>query len=135
MATSIHDIFSLCCLHLVPYLDGTRKYHPEEANSDPKGHACYVLTNMWILAKKKKKKKGQNKSTEVKMVHKSKSPSEDASVSLGREKIVIIVRGRKRRSRLDKGTERGRGEHGQVVGTGLKPQCPAQRMETGILGR
>jgi hypothetical protein len=35
---------------------GTRKYHPEQGNSDSKGHAWYVLTNQWILAKKKKKK-------------------------------------------------------------------------------
>jgi hypothetical protein len=30
-------------------MDGTRKY-PEWGNSDPKGHAWYVLTNKWILA-------------------------------------------------------------------------------------
>jgi hypothetical protein len=33
-------------------MDGTRKYHPELGNSDPKRHAWYVLTNKWILAKK-----------------------------------------------------------------------------------
>ena len=35
-------------------MDGTRKYHPVLGNSDPKGHAWYVLTNKRILAKKKK---------------------------------------------------------------------------------
>ena len=32
-------------------VDGTRKY-PEWGNSDPKGHAWYVLTDKCILAKK-----------------------------------------------------------------------------------
>ena len=36
-------------------MDGTRKYHPEGNNSDPKWHAWYVLTNKWILAKKQYK--------------------------------------------------------------------------------
>ena len=31
-------------------MDGTRKYYPEWGNSDPKGHAHYILTNKWILA-------------------------------------------------------------------------------------
>ena len=30
-------------------MDGTRKYHPELGNSDPKGHARCLLTNKWIL--------------------------------------------------------------------------------------
>ena len=29
-------------------MDGTRKYHPERGNPDPKGHACYVLNFKWI---------------------------------------------------------------------------------------
>jgi hypothetical protein len=29
-------------------MDGTRKYHPEQGNLDPKGHAWYVLTNKWV---------------------------------------------------------------------------------------
>jgi hypothetical protein len=29
-----------------------KKFHPEWHSSDPKGHAWYVLTNKWILAKK-----------------------------------------------------------------------------------
>jgi hypothetical protein len=32
--------------------DGTRKYHPEWSNPDPKGHAWYELVDKWILAKK-----------------------------------------------------------------------------------
>jgi hypothetical protein len=42
-------------------MDGTRKYHPEWGNSDPKGHAWYVFTNKWILAKKKKKRKKEKR--------------------------------------------------------------------------
>ena len=30
----------------------TKNYHPECHKSDPKGYARYVITNMWILAKK-----------------------------------------------------------------------------------
>jgi hypothetical protein len=37
-------------------MNGTRKYHPEWGNSDPKRHAWYVLTYKWILAKTKKEK-------------------------------------------------------------------------------
>jgi hypothetical protein len=33
-------------------MDGARKYHPESGNSDPKGHAWYVLTDRWLLAQK-----------------------------------------------------------------------------------
>jgi hypothetical protein len=33
-------------------MDGTRKYHPEQGNPDPKGHVWYVLTDKWILVKK-----------------------------------------------------------------------------------
>ena len=32
--------------------EGTKKYHPECHNSDPTGFAWYIITNMWILAKK-----------------------------------------------------------------------------------
>jgi hypothetical protein len=28
----------------------TRKYHPECGNPNPKGYACYALTDKWILA-------------------------------------------------------------------------------------
>jgi hypothetical protein len=31
-------------------MNGTRKYHIEQSNPDPKGHAWYVLTYKWILA-------------------------------------------------------------------------------------
>jgi hypothetical protein len=44
---------------------GTRNYHPEWGNSDPKGCTWYVLTNNWILAppkpNKQKQKTKQNK--------------------------------------------------------------------------
>jgi hypothetical protein len=32
-------------------MDGTRKYHPECGNPDPKGHSWYVITVKWVLAK------------------------------------------------------------------------------------
>jgi hypothetical protein len=41
-------------------MDGTRKYHPERSNSNPKEHAWYILTNEWILAKKKKVQNNQD---------------------------------------------------------------------------
>ena len=34
-------------------MDGTRKYHPDQGKSDPKG---YVLTNKWIFIPPPKKK-------------------------------------------------------------------------------
>jgi len=37
-------------------MDGTRKYHPEWGNSDPKGHEQHVFTK-WILVKKEKEKR------------------------------------------------------------------------------
>jgi hypothetical protein len=56
-----------------------------------------VLTNKWILAKKKKRKKKYRipkiQSTELKKVNKLKCPSEDASVPLGREKKAITSGG------------------------------------------
>jgi hypothetical protein len=33
-------------------MDGTRKYHPEWSNSDPKGQTWYVLTDTWMSAQK-----------------------------------------------------------------------------------
>jgi hypothetical protein len=68
-------------------VDGTRKYHPEWGNSDPKGHVWYVLINKWILEKKDRISKIQP--TELKKVNKLKGPSEDAPVPLGREKKAI----------------------------------------------
>jgi hypothetical protein len=54
-------------------MDGTRKFHPECGNSDPEGHAWYVLTNVWIVAKKEKEKKSTEyprQSTELKKLNK-----------------------------------------------------------------
>ena len=42
-------------------MDEARKYHPEWGNSDPKGHAWYVLINKWILDKNKVKQQQQNR--------------------------------------------------------------------------
>jgi hypothetical protein len=33
-------------------MDGTRKYHPELDNSNPKGHGWYLFTSKWILDEK-----------------------------------------------------------------------------------
>jgi hypothetical protein len=35
-------------------IDRPAKYHLQWGKSHPKGHAWYVLTNKWILAKEKK---------------------------------------------------------------------------------
>lgn len=65
-------------------MDKTRKYHLEYC-ADPKGHAQYVLTNKWIL-EKKKYKIPKIRSTELIKVNKLKGPSEGTSVPLGWEK-------------------------------------------------
>ena len=54
--------------------------------------------------------------TELEKINKLKSPSEDASISLGRERIVIIGVGKEGETLLGKWTRRGRGEHDQVLG-------------------
>ena len=61
--------------------------HPERGNPVPKGYACYILTNKWILTKKYRISKIQY--TELKKVNKPKCPSEDTSVPLGKEKKTI----------------------------------------------
>lgn len=76
---------------------GGTLYHTEWSNSDPEGHAWYILTNTRILEKQKQKTDKQKKnkipkiqSTELKKVNKLKGPSDDdASVPLGREKEVV----------------------------------------------
>jgi hypothetical protein len=66
-------------------MDGTRKYHPEWGNSDAKGHAWYVLTNKWILAKTKTKTK-QKPHTE----HTSYSPQNSkGSISWGAQVRIL----------------------------------------------
>jgi hypothetical protein len=74
-------------------MGGTRKYHPEWGNPETKGHAWYILTDKWILAKK----------NIIPMIHltehmkfnKKKGPSEDASIWLRMgKKIVMEGRGR-----------------------------------------
>jgi hypothetical protein len=117
-------------------MGGTRKYHPEWGNSDPKAHAWCVLTNKWILARKKKNNIPKIQSTELRKVNKLKGPNEDASVPLGREKKAT-TRGEGERNLRGKGNQGRVGEHGLVLdgGKGLKPLEPAERMETGSLGR
>ena len=48
-----------------------------------------MLTNKWILAKRKKYRIPQIQSTELKKINRVKGPSEDVSVLLGREKKTI----------------------------------------------
>ena len=96
-------------------IDGTRKYHPDWGNSEPKGHASYILTNKYILEKKKKDRIPIIQSTELSKVNQQKGPSQDYSVPHGREKKTITW---------------GRGET-----KGLKPWGLAERMETGNFRR
>jgi hypothetical protein len=32
-------------------MNGTKKYHPERGNTDPKEHTWYAVTNKWMLTK------------------------------------------------------------------------------------
>ena len=57
-------------------MDGTRHYHPERGNSDPKGHAWHIFTNKWILVIKKSRKP-KIQPTELKQVNKIKGQSEE----------------------------------------------------------
>ena len=52
-------------------MNGTRKYHPEPGNPDPKGHAWYILTYKWISAIK-------IRYTDPKKLNKKEGPSEKA---------------------------------------------------------
>ena len=108
-------------------MDGTRKYHPECGNSDPKGHAWYVLTNKWILAKKYRIHR--IKSTELKKVNKLKDPSEDGSIPLGREKKSNPREQRHGGSWVGKGLGGERNMINYWGKAGLKPWGPAERME------
>jgi hypothetical protein len=66
--------------------------HPDWGNSDPKGHAWYVLTDKCILDKMYWILRIQ--STKLRNVNKLKGPSEDVSVPLGREKQLQEQGGR-----------------------------------------
>ena len=70
-------------------MNGTRKYHPECGNPDPKENAWYVLTDKWILAIMYRITMIQ--STDLKNVSKPKGPSKDASIPLVREKKAIMA--------------------------------------------
>jgi hypothetical protein len=88
-------------------MDGTRKYYPEGGNSDPNGHACYVLTNMWILVTKSTDFPRQ--STEIQRVNKQKSPNEDTSIPLEMEKKAITGVGREGVPEQERGQGREEG--------------------------
>ena len=66
-------------------MDGTRKYHPERGNSDPKGHAWHLLTNKLILVKKYRISRTQF--TDLKTVN---NPKENAFIRPGKEKKAIL---------------------------------------------
>ena len=56
------------------------------SQAQKKGHAWYVLTNKWTIAKKKNYRIPKIQSIEIKKVNKLKGPSEVTLVPLGREK-------------------------------------------------
>jgi hypothetical protein len=66
----------------------TRQYHPGLGNSDPKRHACYVLSAKWILAKNYSIPMIQL--IDCVKLNKKEGPSEDASIPLRREKKRIM---------------------------------------------
>jgi hypothetical protein len=78
-------------------------------------------------------------STELKKVNKPKGPSEDTSISLEKEekkKKNNHRRQREGRIWLGEGTGREIWEHDQVLGRNRNEALkPAERMETGNLGR
>ena len=86
-------------------MDGTRKYHSE---LEPKGHAWYVLTNKWTLARKKCTEYPRY-SPQNSKVNRLKGPSEDTSIPLGREKKATT---RGKEGRELGGKEDGAGERG-----------------------
>ena len=70
-------------------------------------------------------------STDLKMVNKQKDSSEDASISLGREKKAItgmVVQGK---VSLGEGTGRGKGEHDQVLGVGVRNEAMKANKKNG----
>jgi hypothetical protein len=66
-------------------MDGTRKYHPERGNSDPKGQAWHLLTNKLIIVKKYRISRTQF--TDLKTVN---NPKENAFIRPGKEKKAIL---------------------------------------------
>jgi hypothetical protein len=116
-------------------MDGTRKYYPEWGNSGTKGHAWCILTNKWILARRKKYRIPRIPSTELKKFNKLKSQREDASIWLEREKKAITRGRREGGTCVGKETGTRRGKHDLIlgVGKGLKLWGTAERMKTDSL--
>jgi hypothetical protein len=116
-------------------MDGTRKYHPEWGNSDPKWHAWYILTNKWIL--EKKYRKPRIKPTEYMKCNKQKSLSGDASIlPRSRKKIFISDRGREG-AWWERGVGKEKGNSimcGGWVQRGEKSKGPKEWMEMCNLG-
>jgi hypothetical protein len=122
-------------------MDGNRKYHPEWGNSDPKGHAWYILTNKWMLAKNIFKKVQNTQD----IVHRTQKIQQAEVPKWGHlrpiwegESSKHKWEGRDLGGKVDGlGASRGgRVEPDLVLSEekGLKPWGPAERMETGNLG-
>jgi hypothetical protein len=94
-------------------MDGTRKYHPGQGNSDAKEHTWYVFTDKWILAHKFTMPMIQP--TDQMELRRMEDQGVDVSV-LHRVGTRMILGGGGRGTW--KGEKRGRKKGGQVSGTG-----------------
>jgi hypothetical protein len=92
-------------------MDGTRKYHPEWGNPDPKVHTWYILTYKWLLVIMYRIP--TTHSTGGNKLNKKDSPSQDAWVSL-RNGDRIIIGNRRRENWVREGMGCGIGVRDQV---------------------
>ena len=102
-------------------INGARKYHSEWCNLDPKGHAWYVLTDKWILAKKYRLLLIYP--TDPKKLNKKEGPSKDASIPLKKGNKIFMRCGER------EGFERERLQNQRWVNTIEKPRGPIEWME------
>ena len=77
----------------------------------------HVLTNNWILAKKKQYRIPRIQPTELKKVNRPKGPRENASTHLGGRRKESRRAGGREGTGWENGVGRGKGEHDQVWGT------------------
>jgi hypothetical protein len=85
----LKNIYSEICRQM----DGTRKYHPEYNDPDPKGHAWYMLTYKCILAIKFRIPTLQ--STDLKKLNNKEGLREVAGISLRKGNKIAISCGGK----------------------------------------
>ena len=116
-------------------MDGTRKYHVEWGNSDPEGHAWYIFTNKWILAKKKKNVQNTQDTvhrTQISLINR-RSQMRTLQYHLGGRRKQLLEWG----SWVGNWTGRGRGKPDQLLGSGRwmdwSHEGQAERIETGTL--